>query len=136
MREDWHAEIIRRKNLYQLCGEILAIRRIDAMKGVEEMLPIIQEETPDTGGASGSGHAIADEEKRRLETTSTTESTTRGAVVPTRPVAIPGVPKVYRSRRAGEVQHLFQNCGHIGNCLDVEETVVCKTCLKQARVVI
>ncbi len=34
----------------------MAIRRIDAMKGVEEMLPIIQEETPDTGGASGSGH--------------------------------------------------------------------------------
>ena len=80
MREDWQAEITRRKDLYQLCGEILAIRRIDAMKELEEMLPIFQEEkTPDTGGASGSGHAIADEENRRLETTSTTESTTRGA---------------------------------------------------------
>ncbi len=29
--------------------------------------------------ASGSGHAVADEENRRLETTSTNESTTRGA---------------------------------------------------------
>ena len=78
MREDWQAEITRRKDLYQLCGQILAIRRIDAMRELEEMLPIFQEETPDTGGAIGSEHAIADEEYRRLETTSTTESTTSG----------------------------------------------------------
>jgi hypothetical protein len=57
-------------------------------------------------------------------------------VVPARPIAVPDVPKVYRSRRAGEVQHLFRNCGHIVNLLDIEETVVCKTCIKQARVVI
>ena len=48
------------------------------MKGVEEMLSIFQKEIPDTGGASGNEHAIADEEERHLETTSTTESTTRG----------------------------------------------------------
>ena len=62
-----------------------------------------------------------------------TDDVAQTLVVPPIPAVAPYVPRVFRSRRAGEVQHLFRDCGHLTNCTNIEETAVCLTCLRAAR---
>ena len=82
----------------------------------------------------------------RLTRTTSTGSTTRRTVgvqtdglteslaAPLLPLAGPGVqPRVFRSRRAGSVEHLYRDCRHLANCISVEETAVCLTCIKATR---
>ena len=62
-----------------------------------------------------------------------TDDDAQTLVVPPIPAVAPYVPRVFRSRRAGEVQHLFRNCSHLLNCTNIEETAVCLTCMRTAR---
>ena len=62
-----------------------------------------------------------------------TDDVAQTLVVPPIPAVAPYVPRVFRSRRAGEVQHLFRNCSHLLNCTNIEETAVCLTCMRTAR---
>ena len=55
-REDWHAKIHRKQAMYQIEGDIVAMRLISSTGGPDEVMPVEEEEhePPDDEGAASS----------------------------------------------------------------------------------
>jgi hypothetical protein len=67
---------------------------------------------------------------RRTVGVQTDDAVAPPVVPPTPPTSL-GVSRVFKSRRAGQVQHLFRDCGHLVHCSTVDETAICLTCSRR-----
>ena len=99
--EEWHTRIFRRTHLYQVDGEIIAMRKIPSTGNTNEIMPVGVEEGVVSGGASGSGHQSYD-----IPVSAPTAVTTLKSAI--REVPEHHIPDLEAQRR-----HVLQ--GHLGH---------------------